>query len=141
MFKDLIEQLIRTGLTESDVGKAIGRSQATVNRVRNGKQELTGWDAVEKLRALHRERCNQGSEADTHAEVARILALDARAEREAQLLQLDPHAFRMAVESELVLQLASRMREGIEPTESVPAWLQDRVLEMANIRPAAVANG
>ena len=49
-------------MTENQIGAAIGRSQATVNRVRNNKQDLAGWDAVDKLRALHRERCPDSTE-------------------------------------------------------------------------------
>lgn len=59
MFATLIEELIADGLTEQEIGRAIGRSQATVNRVRNEKQALAGWEAVEKLRQLHRERLPQ----------------------------------------------------------------------------------
>lgn len=56
MFAKLLDELVATGMTENQIGAVIGRSQATVNRVRNQKQSLGGWDAVEKLRALHRER-------------------------------------------------------------------------------------
>lgn len=59
MFSTLLDELVAQGMTEAQIAAAIGRSQATVNRVRNQKQLLAGWDAVEKLRALHRERLPQ----------------------------------------------------------------------------------
>lgn len=72
--------------------------------------------------------------ADVKAEVARLVALASRGEREFHLLHL-PAEIRGDVESELVLELASRVREGLEPVASVPAWLTARVLEMAGVRP------
>jgi IS30 family transposase len=63
MFDKLIEDLIGAGLTEAEIGKAIGRSQATVNRVRNGKQQLGHWEAVEALRKLHAARAPAPAEA------------------------------------------------------------------------------
>ena len=62
MFQQLLEDLVAAGMTENQIATAIGRSQATVNRVRNNKQDLAGWDAVDKLRALHRERCPDSTE-------------------------------------------------------------------------------
>jgi len=68
MFSEKIRDLIASGLTESDIAKAIGRSQATVNRVRNNKQVLAGAQAIDALRALHLERCgNAGSVAQAAA--------------------------------------------------------------------------
>lgn len=52
----LIDDLLGIGMREHQIGTAIGRSQATVNRVHNGKHALSSWEAVEKLRALHREK-------------------------------------------------------------------------------------
>lgn len=52
----LIDELVGAGMFEHQIGTAIGRSQATVNRVRRGKHGLSSWEAVEKLRALHREK-------------------------------------------------------------------------------------
>ncbi len=64
MFARLIDDLIATGMTEAQIGQAIGRSQATVNRVRNGRQRLADWEAVEALRSLHQEKVNQRRDLD-----------------------------------------------------------------------------
>lgn len=38
MFKKLIEDLIRTGLTEQDIGQRVGASQASINRIKRTNQ-------------------------------------------------------------------------------------------------------
>lgn len=38
MFKNIIESLIQSGMTESEIGAVIGASQASINRIRNNRQ-------------------------------------------------------------------------------------------------------
>lgn len=56
MFPKLIEDLIQAGLTEQQIGERIGRSQPSVNRMRNGKQR-PDYEAGARLVDLHRDLC------------------------------------------------------------------------------------
>lgn len=38
MFKQLIEEILDTGLTEGDIGQRVGASQASINRIKSGSQ-------------------------------------------------------------------------------------------------------
>jgi hypothetical protein len=58
MFAKLIEDLLQVGLTEQQIGSAIGRSQPSVNRMRNGKQR-PDYEAGARLVELHAERCGR----------------------------------------------------------------------------------
>jgi transcriptional regulator with XRE-family HTH domain len=56
MVRTFIEDLIRAGMSEKEIADAIGRSQPSVNRMRNGKQR-TDYETGLKLERLHRDRC------------------------------------------------------------------------------------
>lgn len=51
MFKNVIESLIQSGMTESEIGAAVGASQASINRIRNGRQR-PGYELGAALIAL-----------------------------------------------------------------------------------------
>jgi Trp operon repressor len=38
MFSEIIESLIKSGMTEKEIGVAVNASQPTINRIRNGLQ-------------------------------------------------------------------------------------------------------
>jgi len=56
MFKDIIEKLIRSGMTESGIAAKVGSSQPSINRIRNGKQQ-PGYVLGDALLKLAGERC------------------------------------------------------------------------------------
>lgn len=61
MIHKFIEDLVRAGLSEAEIGREIGRSQPSVNRMRRGKQS-TDYDTGRRLEELHRVRCTGQSE-------------------------------------------------------------------------------
>lgn len=58
MFPKIIEDLVGSGMTEQEIGMQIGRSQPSVNRIRNGKQK-PDYDAGCKLVELHGKKCGR----------------------------------------------------------------------------------
>ncbi len=60
MIQNFIEDLIQVGLTEAEIGKEIGRSQPSVNRMRRGKQG-TDYETGRRLEDLHRQRCQRAA--------------------------------------------------------------------------------
>lgn len=56
MIPKLINDLMEAGLSEKEIGAAIGRDQSSVNRMRNGKVR-TDYETGLKLEQLHREKC------------------------------------------------------------------------------------
>ncbi len=66
MVRTFIEDLIRAGMSEKEIADAIGRSQPSVNRMRNGKQR-TDYETGLKLERLHRERCRGEAEPQERA--------------------------------------------------------------------------
>jgi DNA-binding XRE family transcriptional regulator len=42
MFTKIIQEIIKSGLTESEIADLLSTSQPTINRIRNGKQEPKG---------------------------------------------------------------------------------------------------
>lgn len=64
MLPNLLNELIDSGLSETEIGKAIGRDQSSVNRMRRGKQR-TDYETGVKIETLHRQRCgaNEGRAA------------------------------------------------------------------------------
>lgn len=56
MISKLIEDLIDVGLSEKEIGEAIGRDQSSVNRMRNDKQR-PNYETGVKIEKLHRQRC------------------------------------------------------------------------------------
>lgn len=62
MFKNVIESLIQSGMTESEIGAAVGASQATINRIKTGKQNPL-YELGAALIALRDSRLVQQKEA------------------------------------------------------------------------------
>lgn len=61
MIPNFIEDLVRAGMSEAEIGREIGRSQPSVNRMRRGKQG-TDYETGRRLEALHRQRCTPAQE-------------------------------------------------------------------------------
>ena len=58
MIPNFIEDLVKAGMSEAEIGWSIGRSQPSVNRMRRGKQR-TDYETGRRLEELHRQRCNE----------------------------------------------------------------------------------
>lgn len=56
MLSRLVSELVASGLSEQEIAQRVGLSQASINRIKLNKQKKTAFDAVDRLRALHRER-------------------------------------------------------------------------------------
>lgn len=54
MFSNVVENLIRSGMTESEIAGRVGSSQPSINRIRNGKQK-PGYELGDALLKLSRE--------------------------------------------------------------------------------------
>lgn len=54
MFKQLIEDLISTGLTEQDIGQRVGASQASINRIKRTNQKPM-YELGAALVSLHKQ--------------------------------------------------------------------------------------
>lgn len=124
---------------------AYGHRKASPDMARTIERETAGQVTRADLRPdIYEPLPEKGKfpdEPDLKAEVARIVALTSRGEREFHLLRL-PSVLRADVEAELVLALASRMYEGTETRETLPAWLTESVLDKAGVRPEKrAANG
>lgn len=52
----LIHDLLALGFSEDDIARRIGMTQASVNRIKLGRQKNVRFGAVDALRDLHRER-------------------------------------------------------------------------------------
>ena len=55
MFEDIINQLIQSGMTESEIAAEVGSTQPSINRIRNGKQKPF-YDLGAALVALRNKR-------------------------------------------------------------------------------------
>ena len=55
MLKEAIEELIHSGLSEYEIAERVDTSQATINRIRNGKQNA-GFDLGRRIVALRDRR-------------------------------------------------------------------------------------
>lgn len=55
MFKDIINALILSGMTESEIGAEVGASQASINRIRNELQSPK-YELGAALIALHQKK-------------------------------------------------------------------------------------
>lgn len=55
MFTKFIQEIIKSGLTETQVSELVGASQATINRIKNGKQE-PGGELAMAIVALRKKR-------------------------------------------------------------------------------------
>ena len=62
-WKTLITDLQGTGLSQSGIGVAVGRSQAWVADILRGRYEDLKWSDGEALRALHAKRCGVADKA------------------------------------------------------------------------------
>lgn len=56
MFSDVVEALIRSGLTESEIAARVGSSQSWINRIRRGKVKSVGYALGDNLLKLADER-------------------------------------------------------------------------------------
>ena len=61
-WKSLINALMRSGLTQKEIGVAVGLSQAAVSDLARGRTSSPVWEVGEALRRLHVERCQELSE-------------------------------------------------------------------------------
>jgi len=59
---EVIEQIIGSGLSEYDIADQVDASQASINRIRNGKQR-PGDEIGQKLRRLRDRRMNRETAA------------------------------------------------------------------------------
>lgn len=55
--KQLIIDLLASGLTQAQLGERVGLSQAQINRLKSGASREPGWAAGDRLMRLHAERC------------------------------------------------------------------------------------
>jgi len=71
MFNQVVEKLIQSGLTESEIASRVGSSQPSINRIRRGKQKNVGYQLGDALLKLSQERCpdsvSMGSQASQEA--------------------------------------------------------------------------
>jgi hypothetical protein len=58
----VIEQIIGSGLSEYDIADQVEASQASINRIRNGKQRASD-ELGQRLRHLRDTRCKQEARA------------------------------------------------------------------------------
>lgn len=61
-WKTLILDLCRAGLTQAEIGRAIGLSQPAVSDLVRGRTTTIQWEAGDALIALHARRCGAGTE-------------------------------------------------------------------------------
>jgi hypothetical protein len=54
---DVIQQLVRAGMSEQEIADEVKSSQASINRIRRGTQRASD-DLGQRLRLLRSERCN-----------------------------------------------------------------------------------
>ena len=57
MWTQIIQDLINTGLTQQQIGEAVGIAQATVSTLYRGGITEPGWSSGDALIRLHAERC------------------------------------------------------------------------------------
>lgn len=55
MFKQLVEEIIDSGLTEDAVGALVGASQPTINRIKLGRQKNLSYELGTAILKLHGE--------------------------------------------------------------------------------------
>lgn len=55
--KKLASEILATGLTQKALGDLIGRSQAQVSDLVNGKTKTVEYSVGKKLKSLHRKHC------------------------------------------------------------------------------------
>lgn len=56
-WKTLLLDLRRAGLTQAEIGQAIGLSQPAVSDLVRGRTSTMQWEAGDALIALHAQRC------------------------------------------------------------------------------------
>lgn len=64
----LVQEIQATGLSQAQVGAAIGRSQAWVADVLSGRYDDLKWRDGEALRRLHAEKVSAGEVVPAHPE-------------------------------------------------------------------------
>lgn len=63
MFNNIVEKLIESGLTESEIAVKVGSSQPSINRIRRGKQKNVGYALGDALLRLLNERESEAGPA------------------------------------------------------------------------------
>lgn len=56
MLNLIIEEIIKTGMSEYEIASAVTTSQPTINRIRNKKQN-TSYELGQRIISLHKEKC------------------------------------------------------------------------------------
>jgi transcriptional regulator with XRE-family HTH domain len=64
MFNEIVEKLIQSGMTESEIAAKVGSSQPSINRIRRGKQKNVGYSLGDALLTLLAERCPDRPSSD-----------------------------------------------------------------------------
>jgi hypothetical protein len=62
MIPKLLDKLVAAGMTEQEIGDTIGRSQASVNRMRREGQ-TPSFPVGEKIRRLYERKCAKRQQA------------------------------------------------------------------------------
>jgi len=57
-WKALIADLVKSGLTQKQIGEAVGLSQPSVSDLARGRVASPTWEIGEALRRLHAGRCS-----------------------------------------------------------------------------------
>lgn len=60
MFKEIIEALLKAGLTESEIAARVGATQPSINRIKRGRQN-PGYELGVKLHDLKNELCKKAA--------------------------------------------------------------------------------
>lgn len=71
-WQKLISEILSKGLSQVDIGKRLGRSQAWVSAVVAGKYRDVGWTDGEAIRSLHREVVVAGNSPAGQEEARRV---------------------------------------------------------------------
>lgn len=70
MFPRLLQEICATGMTEAEVAKHLGCSQASVNRMKHGKQGEPSFSVAQAIIELHRARVPAAAGPATSSEAA-----------------------------------------------------------------------
>ncbi len=75
-WKNIIVELQATGMSQVEIGKAVGRSQPWIADIVRGRTGELKWVDGERLRLLHAERCNVPGEPAVSGSAACYRAVD-----------------------------------------------------------------
>lgn len=56
-WQKIVMELLVSGLTQKQLGEAVGRSQPQICELKEGRTRQVEWSVGERLLALHRDRC------------------------------------------------------------------------------------